>query len=790
MFLTTVTIGTLGASTVVGLFIGYVNGLPPIERLENYDPPQVTMIYDRTGAEIGRFSSERRQVMAIDEIPLQLKRAFLAIEDERFYEHFGVDLRAGLGAARANFQQGKIVRGASTITMQLPRNILDDQVGREKTWERKIRETFLTFQIERRYSKDQILEFYLNHIFMGYQAFGIHAAADTYFDKAPRELSLAECATLAAIPRGPTIYNPLANPDRALRRRNLVLDRMAQLGWISDEARERAIEEPLETRRRRRPSNVAQSRFPYFVDGLYRDLTGFYKLTPEDITTRGLLVSSTIDPVFQTIVEEELRKGLAQAERDWNLKKVERFAQELRDYRGSPEAGQTRLAKIVATRKDSIEVELEGYRGAISIPANPPYYEPDNVLRVGNRIDVRITKIDHLKETLEGKLADASRIQGSVVILDARSGDILALVGGADFHDAANNGQYNRALQGGRSAGSTVKPFFYATALENGFAPHDQIVDEPIEYAGNYRPRNYENTYFGATTLIEALEHSRNVVTVRLFDIMGRAQGFRTTLDRVARFDSAPGDARWRKKFRPELPVCLGSVDMNTLELAAAYRVFVNQGIERRPQFFRAITGRDGNTAVSPDTRETIVIDPVVAYQMITMLRQVVLTGTARRLIGASFPSPPYPPIGGKTGTTDNTTDAWFVGFTPDLVMVCYVGYDTPRSMGPQMTGGRVAGPIWAQIFKRIFTEREDWRMSFESPAGLETAEICARTGKRASEVCASRGHKTYPGFPYRIGEAPRELCDGLPRRAIGEPAGARAGSLRSGGGFGSDLAN
>lgn len=765
IFLLILTVGTLGAATAVGVLTGYLNSLPPIERLENYSPPQVSHLIDREGIEqIGQFSEERRQVVTIDQIPRRLRDAFLSIEDDRFYSHYGVDLKAILRSIVANRREGRSAQGGSTITMQLPRNILD--VGREKRIERKIKEALLAFQIERRYSKDQILEFYLNHIFLGYQSFGVKAAAETYFSKDLDELTLAECATLAAIPKGPSIYNPIAAPERCLRRRDYIIGRMATLEWITEAQRDEARAEPLEVRRRRAGSNVANSQFPYFVDALSRNLREKHDITRTELRTKGFHIRTTIDTRMQTVAEEELRRQLVEAEKLWQSRKRERFWKEAEEFPGAPRAGQSRLFEITARTEAGIEVDLEGYTATIELAEELPYYSPEEILAEGNLIDVRIQDIDYSKRKVTGVLADTSRLQGSVVILDVATGDVLALVGGADFHDRRGSGQFNRAIMGGKPAGSTVKPFFYAAALESGVAPHDQIYDEPIIYPStpvDYRPRNYEKTFFGPTTILEALQHSRNIVTIRLLEHVG----IRKSIEQVRRFDSFISSKRWADKLRPELSVCLGPIDLNTLELAAAYQAFANQGILRQPRFFQAVEDGEGRTLVAPKPSESIVMDPIVAYQMVYMLRQAVVGGTGRSQIGNKFSTPPYPPICGKTGTTDNTTDAWFVGFTPDIVMVCYVGYDTPRSMGPRMTGSRVAGPMWANIFRRIIPLREDWKMRFEKPTGIEFINICGYTGKIESDVCDRWDHDVFAAVPYRKGTGPLEACDGEPREPI-----------------------
>lgn len=753
------------AAVVVGVLIGYVNTLPPIEQLENYSPPEVSVVYDRNGDHIAQFSAERRQVVPIDKIPKKLITAFLAIEDARFYDHFGVDLEAIGRTVRTNLAAGRIVQGASTITMQLPRNILTD-VGREKTIERKIKEALLAFQIERRYSKDQILEFYLNQIFLGQNSYGIRAAAETYFSKSPEELTLAECATLAAIPKGPSIYNPLYDPERARKRRNLVLSRMRELGWITEQDYLEAFNSAMVTRPSVFKSNVIQSRFPYFVDGLYRELVGHYGISRQTLETAGLNISSTVDPEVQTIAQEELRKGLVEVEKKWQEKKPERRAAEQKDLPWRLSPGQTRLAKIVSVENGVVTAELNGYRGTAEVPDPLPYHNPEGVLEPGKLLDLRLTSVDHARSAFEAEFADDGHIQGSVVILDSRTGHVLAMVGGANFRDHENRGQYNRAIMGGRPSGSTIKPFFYSAALELGYAPHDMVIDEAVVYPStpvDYEPRNYENRFFGPTTLVEGLQESRNVVTVRMFEAMG----MKTALKQVTQFGPGLNDNAWGNKMPPQLAVCLGSANMTALELASAYQVFANHGVERRPQFFNTILDGEGKQPVKIDWQESVVIDPVTAYQMTYLLRQVVVQGSGHRAVGSRFSTPEFPEIAGKTGTTNDNNEAWFCGFTPDLVMIVYVGFDTQRPLGPQMTGGRIAAPIWADIFQRVYESRSGWRMKFDEPAGIRKVDVCAETGKKRSEVCARWGHKVYEAVPYAREKVLREECDGEARRPI-----------------------
>jgi len=549
---------------------------------------------------------------------------------------------------------------------------------------------------------------------------------------------------------------------------------MLSLGMINAGEHDAAAESPVVTRPKRRKSSVAHSEFPYYVDGLCRDLRDGYNLTEAEIIQSGWEIQSSIDPRIQEVAQEELHKGLIDVERMWQEKKDARLAREDEETGGRPRKGQTRLGRIIdRVTTNTLTVSVGGYRGTVKYPGALPFYEPDKILREGRLLDVRVTGVDHSRERVDLAPADLTKVQGSVVVLDARSSEVLALIGGGAFKDPGGNGQFNRAVMGGKPAGSTVKPFFYAAALERGLPPNKIIMDEPITIPSTpkpYRPQNFERAFYGPTTMIEALEHSRNVVTVRLFQMTG----IKPALGVVTRFDYTAADSAWRTKFKPQLPVCLGSVDMTGLELASAYQVFVNQGIGRRPRFFRSITDRAGQPVVKPDDDESAILDPVTASQIVYMLRKVVESGTAARSIGKLFPSPPYPPICGKTGTTDDNTDAWFVGFTPDLVISVHVGFDSLRPLGPLMTGGKAAAPIWAEIFKKIYVTRpaEEWLMEYPIPPGVALLDVDAGSG---SIVGSGAGGKIYRDVPFKRGSRP-------PRRS-GDLAGG--GSVRSSGGGG-----
>jgi penicillin-binding protein 1A len=765
-FLLAAALTTVCASLGVGLFMGHVANLPPIEELEVYDPPEVTHVHDRFGSvEIGKFQNENRQVVPLREMPVKLREAFIAIEDRRFSSHFGVDVIGVFRALVANIKAGRTVQGASTITQQLTRNILPVRVGNTRSYRRKIREAILSIQIERRYSKDQILEFYLNHIDFSHNAFGVKAAAATYFSRELRDLTTAECAVLAGIPKATTFYNPKSNPKNSLVRRNEVLKAMHRNGYLTDAQHEQASEEPLGANYTRREIN----RYPYFHDALKRDLNRYYGLNDERLQTTGLTIHSTLNPAMQEACIRALENNLVKVERRIHDKarRLERHYREVKDWKGSLEIGDRFLMQIEKVGGDSIMVRFRDYTGYVPLPDPLPYYEPAAVIHKNSWIDIRVTSVKESNHTFNGVCLDERPVQGSVVVLDARSGEVLALVGGTNFYDR-HLGWYNRAILGGRQVGSCMKPFFYASAMKRGFNPSDMIIDEFIQYDRHYRPVNYGKKFSGPTTLIEALEDSMNVVTLRLFE----ATGPKRALADVRKFDFMPGKFGNPWDLRREINICLGTFDCSPLDMALAYQVFANQGVGVRPQFFKSIVDSGGRLEIPLKHRETVILDPVTAYQMVYLLRQVVVHGTGYSEIGRKFKPPEYPPVCGKTGTTNLCKDAWFCGFTPDLVIVAQVGYDTPNPMGRKMTGGKVAGPIWADVFREIINSKERWTMEFPVPERIEEADICSRTGKLESDICGYSNHKIYRKVPFRVGGSPAGFCDGEPVLPIIRPVG------------------
>jgi len=740
-------------ATAVGILVGYIKTLPPIEQLENYSPPQATILYDRTGkSKIAAFARQNRVVVPLDQMPRNLKNAFIAVEDKRFYSHFGVDILRTFKALLINIRRGRVAQGASTITQQLPRNLLSS-VSRKKILSRKIRETILAFQIERRYSKDQILEFYLNQIYLGNGAYGVQAAARTFFNKDISGLSLAESAVLAGIPQLPYRYSPINNIEASFRRRNIVLTLMLNQGVITKTQYEDASTTPIKVMPAPEPVNHA----PYFVEHVRRTLIKTGEVDNESLFRDGYEIFTTLDMELQKIVDEELRKGLRSAEilRYENAMEYQ-LPLEQRDFKNAPPVnGQRRLAKLARMFSDTLHVTIGDYNGTIPLPSYAPYYESEEILKPGKWVEVIPTEVYRGTKTFYAELSDKKRLQGAAVILDAHTGEILALSGGENFYDFDNNGQWNRAAQGrGRQPGSAIKPLFFACAFDSGYSLTHRIDDRPIVFKDGYSPRNYENQYFGMTTLEEALEHSRNVVTVFLYQELKPDKA----LPFVQKFDVLEDAPEWILARDPT--VALGSTTVKPLSLTAAYLPFANKGLSIRPLPVTRVIGPDKKSALTIKRFEREVLSPEAAFITTYALKGVIERGTGKKTIGQALEGMKVPEMAGKTGTTNDFVDSWFVGYTPDLVICVWVGFDDNRSLGENMTGSKAAAPIWREILRRATRLERGWNMNFTPPEGMMFRDICSQSGLLVTKGCRRDPDATiYEKMPFKKGTAPDQIC-------------------------------
>lgn len=718
------------AGGVYTLYREISTDLPPVDTLLRHRLPTATRVYAYDGSLLAEFFVEKRYVTPISQIPPLVRAAFIAAEDANFYRHRGIDLPGVIRAALANLVAGKIIQGGSTITQQVVKSML---LSPEKSYERKLKEMILAVKLERQLTKEEILYLYLNLIYLGNGAYGVAAAAQIYFDKELQDLTLAEAALLAGLPKAPSRYSPTKHFRRAKARQSYVLRQMAKERMISWSEAQEAYRQPLHfASRGGRSPRVA----PYYVEHVRSLLEERYGETaPYQL---GLQVYTALNPALQEQAERALREGLAAVSKSrGNPGRIRHL---------SPSEAEGFLA--AAKRRPSTLKEKQVYEGLVtgwgtkglevavgSARATLPLGANTRGLSVGDLIAVVAVGRQDGKYTVG--LDDSPEVEGALVSLDLASGRVNALVGGYDF----NRSQFNRATQARRQPGSAFKPIVYAAALDRGYTPATVILDEPISFRGPGRgqwwtPHNYENRFFGPTTLRDALTFSRNVVTVKIANGIGISYLNRYMMNFGLKAPSGKN-----------LATALGSSEVSLLELARAYAVFATQGRLLEPIFITRITDNQGNLLFEQKPVFTRVIPPETAYMITNMLKDVIERGTGRRAKDLGRPA------AGKTGTTNDMHDAWFVGYTPELLAGVWVGYDSKRSLGPDQTGGRVAAPIWVKYMQAALGDKPV--SDFSIPAGITFATIDRRSGRRASAFdgdvileCFRRG--TEPAAPRR----------------------------------------
>ena len=651
----------------VGVGIGVANwlqkDLPSPSSLQTIAPPVKTLVYDINGKLVHEFYKENRSVVPLRQIPRAMVDAILAIEDRRFYTHWGVDPMRVMGALVNDVIAGRPEQGGSTITQQLARNLF---LTHEKTFTRKIKEMILAIRIEQTYTKDEILEMYFNQIYFGEGAYGIDAASKVFFGKPVQEMTLPECALLAGLPRNPRDYSPRREPDRALKRRNLVLASMLQTKNLTRAQYEAACEAPLGVTKTRVDTRAA----PYFMEMVRQYLDERYG--SNQIYEGGLRVYTSLDIDLQIAAEESLERRLTALESRNQYKRTRA----------------TLAAKAQA--------------------ANP-------------------------KEKMQ-----TDYLQGAVVSIDPSNGQIRALIGGRDFNDS----NFNRAVQASRQPGSAFKPFIYAAGIDNGFSPTDVILDTPVSFrAGNgeeWAPQNYDRQFRGPVTLRAALAHSINVPAAKLLQKLG------TTL--VTSYAKRMGI---RSRLVSDLSLALGTSEVNLLELTSAYGVFANQGIRVAPVFVLRVEDKNGKVLEEARPTAEEALSPETALTMTSMLSSVIESGTAAsaRALGLNVPA------AGKTGTTDDYSDAWFVGYVPGLVTGVWVGFDMKQKIGPGMTGAAAALPIWVDVIGTATKGKAP--QEFPVPSGVVSVLICAQTGLLANPSCPETELEL-----FREGMQPTSYCN------------------------------
>ncbi|ROR50682.1 penicillin-binding protein 1A [Diaphorobacter nitroreducens] len=679
----------------LGLAVAYPN-LPDVSDLADYRPKLPLRVYSAEGALLGEFGEERRNLTPIQDIPPVMTNAVLAIEDARFFQHGGVDYKGVLRAALANLGRVKS-QGASTITMQVARNVY---LSSEKTFTRKIYEILLTFKLEHLLTKNQILEIYMNQIYLGNRAYGFAAAAETYFGKPLKSISIAEAAMLAGLPKAPSAYNPISNPKRARIRQLYIIDRMLENGFITAEEATAAKQEDLKLR-----SSTDSTRIhAEYVAEMARQL--IYAQYGPEAYTRGLNVYTTLNAGEQETAYTALRKGIMDYERRQHYRGPERFvslpsaSEETEDaiddaLANHPDNGNVLAAvvlevnakRILAARADGEQIEITG-EGLKPAQSGLSEKAPPNIkLRRGAVIRVVQTP----KKTWE--ITQLPEVEGAFVAIDPRSGAIRALVGGFDF----DKNKFNHVTQAWRQPGSAFKPFIYSAALEKGFTPATVINDAPLFFSAGvtggqpWEPKNYDGKYDGPMTMRAGLARSKNVVSIRILQAVGPKNG----QDWVTRFGFEAD------KHPPYLTMALGAGSVTPMQLASAYAVFANGGYRINPYLITRVTDHKGRIlsdfqppAVADNPRA---IEPRNAFIMNSMLQEVARSGTAARAQATLK----RPDIYGKTGTTNDAVDAWFAGFQPTLAAVTWIGYDTPRNLGSRETGGGLSLPVWISFMEK-----------------------------------------------------------------------------------------
>jgi len=702
--------------------------VPRVSELESYRPDIITEIRGSDGSTIARYAIERRILLTSAEIPAVLKNAIVATEDKNFFKHGGVDLRRTVSAVAANMRSQRYAQGGSTLTQQLARAIF---LSPRKTLSRKVNEALVAFEIERRYSKDQILTMYVNEIYLGHGNYGFEAASRYYFGKGVKDLTLAEAALLAGIVQRPEDQSPFRNSNLALGRRATALRRMEAERYITPAQRKSADAEPLPTSPALKETVVA----PYFCEEIRQYLERTYG--EKDLYRRGLRVDSTLDPELQAWSEESLGWGLRRLARRHGFRKPRNLSEEgygnLSAYvdpsweNAKTAEGDTLRGVVMSVTPTSAEVKI----GKQTYPLRASGYSWTNakslarILKTGDLVTVTFQKG---KDAGSLALDQEPTEQGAVLIIENSTGAVRAMVGGYDWSVS----KFNRATQALRQAGSTFKPFVYLSALESGYTPSDTIFDGPIAIVMDprqpaWRPVNYDRKFRGIVTLRVALEHSINVPTVRLAQLVG--------LQRVIEAAHRLGI---HQNLQPYPSLALGSFEVSLLEMTSAYTVFANQGLAFPPYTFERISDSNGDLLekAHPDARE--VTTPQASFQLLEMLKGVTSRGTGAAAASLKLN------IAGKTGTTSDYTDAWFIGMNPRYTVGVWVGNDVKTTLGPGMEGARVALPIWMRLLQKMKDQgRLDPKLDFEPPPNVVFTAVDYETGLKAT-----------PGSPRPILEA------------------------------------
>jgi len=673
----------------IGLLFVYSTDLPQVEQLEHFRPSSTTELYDDQGRIIGSFALQRRVVASYNDYPPVLRDALISIEDKDFYRHWGVNVWRIAGAAYRDIESGGKVQGASTLTMQLARNLF---LSPDRSFHRKIQEALLAVQIERRFTKAQIFTLYANQIYLGHGAYGFEAASEYYFSKPARQLRLEEAALLAGLPKSPSYYSPINHPDHALKRRNLVINSMLEDGKMTTQRADEARNKPLELKLQHDPGSLA----PNFVEEIRRYLEAKYG--SGQVHQGGLRVYTALDMDLQRAANRAVLDGLATYERrhGWkgHLENMLRSNATLAtyqhpDWEDEPEPSSYIHALVTSVAPGSAQIRFGRY--IASLAQSDVAWTGRKIAAILKSGDIVYVKIVSLGARGRSRvsLEQDSGAQGALIAIDNASGEIKAMVGGRDF----NLSKFNRATQALRQVGSSFKPYVYTAAIDQGANPDDTVLDVPVTFqtpSGPYIPHNYDEKFEGVITLRRALAQSRNIPALKLADGLG----IKSVIDYAHRFGIT-------SNIPPYLPVALGAAEITLLEQTSAFSVFPNDGVRITPRYITKVTDYEGRVLEEdfPDVKD--VIGSRTARIVTAMLREVVLHGTAVAARSMQIP------IAGKTGTTNDFTDAWFIGFSPSITCGVWMGYDEKRTLGAKETGAHAALPIWMDFMRTAMAGKE-----------------------------------------------------------------------------------
>ncbi len=738
LFVLAATLGILS-----GVLFAYAGDLPQVSALDDYTPSTITRVLASNGQVVGEFATERRVIVGYDDINPVLRQAIIATEDAEFDRHFGVNIWRIASAAFTDIVERRRAQGASTLTQQLARN-LKDQFGltNEKLFERKIREIILAIQIEKRYTKKEIFTIYCNQMYLGHGAYGIEAAARLYFNKTNKQLNLEEAALIAGIFQTPERQSPFVDMKRATNRRNVVLQRMADERYITQAQADAVRQTPIVTRGQpTQPPGIA----PYFVEEVRKHLERQYGA--KTLYEGGLQVRTTLDARLQELADRVIERGLRRYDKrhGWrrpqrNVLDEKRTLESFRDERWNrpiAAGGVVPAVVLAAPKTGAARVRLGRYHADMTRDgwAWTGKASAADLFKPGDLVEVAVTKLDEAAGTASVTLDQTPLVEGALVAIDNHTGQIKAMVGGWSF----GRSKFNRAVQAYRQLGSTFKPIVYTAAIDRGFTPSSILIDTPVSYpAGNgeiYEPTNYDHKFEGPVTLRWALEESRNIPAIKMMDTLGP----KSVLSYAKRFG-------FEEDFPPYLPIALGAGDATLLEVTSAYTVFPNQGVRMKPFEILTVKDRDGNLLEENRVEPMDVIRADTAYVMTNLLKGVLVRGTGLRAADLAKGWP----LAGKTGTVDDNTDAWFIGFDPDLTVGVWIGNDDKRkSLGVAEQGSFAALPMWMEFMQAYIDGRpdKDDPPDFEAPGNIVFLSVDKTTGAvRPSDTPGSIGEAFISG--------------------------------------------